>query len=97
MSTHKNINQNVTCPVSALSWGCKKVQRVVTSTLAAETVSLNSVLDHLSWMKLCWAWFLDNRVAWRDPTSAIKGLPESYSTATIKAQELPDSIAATDW
>ena len=96
MSTHKNINHNVTCPVSALSWGCKKVQRVVTSTLAAETVSLNSVLDHLSWVKLCWAWFLDNRVTWRDPANAIKNLPESYSTATIKAQELPDSIAATD-
>ena len=96
MSTHKDINQNVTCPVSALSWGCKKVQRVVTSTLAAETVSLNSVLDHLSWIKLCWAWFLDNRVQWRDPTTALRNLPEAYSTATIKAQELPDSIAATD-
>ena len=96
MSTHKDINQNVTCPVSALSWGCKKVQRVVTSTLAAETVSLNSVLDHLSWLKLCWAWFLDNRVQWKDPSNAIRSLPESYSTATMKAQELPDSIAATD-
>lgn len=96
MSTHKDINQNITCPVSALSWGCKKVQRVVTSTLASETVSLNSVLDHLSWIKLCWAWFLDNRVEWKDPSKTIKGLPESYSTATIKAQELPDSIAATD-
>ena len=96
MSTHKDINRNVTCPVSALSWGCKKVQRVVTSTLAAETVSLNTVLDHLSWLKLCWAWFLDNRVQWKSPSNALRNLPESYSTATIKALELPESVAATD-
>ena len=49
MSTHADISNNVTCPVSPLVWGCKKIQRVVTSTLAAETVSLNSVLDQLSW------------------------------------------------
>ena len=96
MSTHKDINRNVTCPVSALSWGCKKVQRVVTSTLAAETVSLNTVLDHLSWLKLCWAWFLNNRVQWKSPSSALRSLPESYSTATIKALELPEGVAATD-
>ena len=43
MSTHADISKNVTCPVSPLVWGCKKIQRVVTSTLAAETVSLNTV------------------------------------------------------
>ena len=40
MSTHKDISKNTTCPVNPMSWGCKKIQRVVTSTLAAETVSL---------------------------------------------------------
>jgi len=43
MGTHRSIRDNVSCPVSPLSWGCKKIQRVVTSTLAAETVSLNAV------------------------------------------------------
>ena len=32
MSTHADIRKNVTCPVSPLVWGCKKIQRVVTST-----------------------------------------------------------------
>ena len=85
MSTHKDINSNVTCPVSPLSWGCKKIQRVVTSTLAAETVSLGSVLDQLSWMRLCWAWLLDPSIRWQSPTECLQQLPESYSTATYKS------------
>ena len=56
MGTHQDIERNISCPVSPLEWVFKKIQRVVTSTLAAETVSLNSVLDQLSWMRLCWAW-----------------------------------------
>ena len=96
MSTHRDINKNVTCPVSPLSWGCKKIQRVVTSTLAAETVSLGSVLDQLSWMRLCWAWLLDPRIRWQSPTDSLKQLPESYSTATYRSQNLPESVAATD-
>ena len=96
MSTHKAINDNITCPVSPLVWGCKKIQRVVTSTLAAETVSLGTVLDQLSWIKLCWAWTVDDRIPWKKPSVALKELPEAISTATIQAQSLPESVAATD-
>ena len=84
MSTHKDISRNTTCPVNPMSWGCKKIQRVVTSTLAAETVSLSSVLDQLSWIRLCWAWMLDSSVRWQKPERTLQGLPESYSTATVK-------------
>ena len=96
MGTHKLISENVSCPVSPPSWGCKKIQRVVTSTLAAETVSLNSVLDHLSWMRFCWAWMLGAKVNWKQPSSILKQLPETYATATHNAQNLPDSVTATD-
>ena len=96
MSTHRDISQNVSCPVSAISWGCKKIQRVVTSTLAAETTSLSSVLDHLSWIKLCWAWLLDSSIDWKNVPKTLRALPESYSTATVKATTLPESVAATD-
>ena len=96
MGTHKDIQNNMSCLVSPLSWSCKKIQRVVTSTLAAETVSLNSVLDQLSWMRLCWAWLLDNSINWKNPTATLKTLPETVATATYQAQHLPDSIAATD-
>ena len=96
MGTHKLISQNVSCPVSPLSWGSKKIQRVVTSTLAAETVSLSSVLDHLSWLRLCWGWMLDPSVQWKQPSDALLKLPETYSTATYRTQHLPESLAATD-
>ena len=96
MSTHKDISRNTTCPVNPMSWGCKKIQRVVTSTLAAETVSLSSVLDQLSWIRLCWAWMLDSSVRWQKPERTLQGLPESYSTATVKAQRLPEDTVATD-
>jgi hypothetical protein len=96
MATHKDIGKNTTCSVNPISWGCKKIQRVVTSTLAAETTSLNSVLDHLSWVRLCWAWIQDPKVPWKNPKLAFQNLPETYTTATIQAQDLPESFAATD-
>ena len=96
MSTHKNIEKNTTCLVNPISWGCKKIQRVVTSTLAAETVSLSSVLDQLSWIRLCWAWLLNPKVRWQEPEQALIDLPQSFSTATYKAQNLPEGLAATD-
>lgn len=54
LGTHKDISKNVSCPISPLSWGCRKIQKVVTSTLSAETMALSSTLDQLSWLKLFW-------------------------------------------
>ena len=96
MATHRDIGNNTRCPVNPISWGCKKIQRVVTSTLAAETTSLNTVLDQLSWIRLCWAWILDPKVPWKNPKQAFHNLPETYTTATINAQNLPESFATTD-
>ena len=96
MSTHKECGNNTTCVVNPVSLGCKKIQRVVTSTLAAATVSLSTVLDQLSWIRLCWAWLLNNQVQWRQPEKALQELPEWFSTATVKSQQLPEGTVATD-
>ena len=96
MATHRKISDNEMCLVSPLSWGCRKIQRVVTSTLAAETVSLGSTLDQLSWIRLCWAWMMDPTIQWKRPGETLKTLPESYTTATYNAQNIPPSVAATD-
>ena len=69
---------------------------MVTSTLAAETVSWNTVLDQLSWMRLCWGWLLDPTIKWKQPSKTLKELPETFSTATFNAQNIPESITATD-
>ena len=76
MGTHKDIGKNVSCPVGPLAWGCKKIQRVVTSTLAAETVSLNSFLDQLSWMRLCWGWLLNTTSMGNNQQKRCKTIPK---------------------
>ena len=94
MATHANIEKNHQCPVSPLSWGCKKIQKVVVSTLAAETTSLHSTLDQLSWIRLFWAWILDPTIKWNNPKSTLENLPTTYAAPTIKSTI--DSIAVTD-
>ena len=59
----------------------------IQSTLAAETVSLSSVLDQLSWIRLRWAWLLDSNVRWQTPESALRLLPQSFFTATVKDEK----------
>ena len=95
LGTHKLISQNVSCPISPISWGCRKIQKVVTSTLSAETMSLSSMLDQLSWLKLFWGWMLDPKVDWKNPDLSLPKLPAAVSASSIKAQEMQD-VAAVD-
>ena len=93
MATHEDIVKNHVCPVNPISWGCKKIQRVVTSTLSAETTSLSTTLDQLSWLRLVWSWIRNPKTNWKNPTNTLKTLPPTYATATFKADP---SIAVTD-
>ena len=65
MIIHANISKNHVCAVNPISWGCKKIQCVVTSTFSAETTSLGSTLDQLSWLRLCWAWINNPIINWK--------------------------------
>ena len=96
LATHSDLNGNKPCSVSPLTWSSRKIQKVVTSTLAAEAVALNSILDQLSWLRLYWAWLLDNSVQWKCPKTALGLLPPSHTIATRDHSDLPESIAATD-
>ena len=93
MTTHSDIANNNVCPVNPISWGCRKIQRVVTSTLSAETTSLSTSLDQLSWLKLYWGWLLNPDLDWKNATQTLKQLPTTYATATLKQDP---SIAVTD-
>ena len=92
MTTHEDIAKNHVCPVNPISWGCKKIQRVVTSTLSAETTSLSSTLDQLSWLRLYWNWILNPKINWKNPSKTLQTLPPTYATATFKEP----TIAVTD-
>jgi len=89
MTTHKQIKENVTCPVTPISWGCKKIQKVVVSTLSAEATSLNSTLDQLSWLRLFWGWLMNPKLQWKNTKTTLEQLPETIAT-------LKDDVAVTD-
>ena len=96
LATHRDISENYQCPVSPLSWGCRKIQKVVTSTLSAETTSLQTSLDQLSWMRLYWAWIQNPQVNWKRPHEVFKSEPKPIQSTTALAQCLPRSVAVTD-
>ena len=96
LGTHKGINDNYSCPISPLTWGCKKIQKVVVSTLSAETISMNSALDQLSWLRLYWAWLWNPKINWRNPKAVLQNAPDVSSSSTHLAQQLPASVAVTD-
>ena len=103
LATHERILDD-TCPVSPMAWGSKKIQRVVTSTLAAETMALDSTMDLLSWIRIVWGWFLNPHCKWQRPSEALRELPEGLTTVhareilgqVAEGVNLPDSIATTD-
>lgn len=95
LGTHADIESNHTCPVSPLCWGSKKIQKVVTSTLAAETMALNMTMDQLSWIRLCWGWILDPNCQWQQPAKALSELPKAVSSVSLPDHS-GDAIAATD-
>jgi hypothetical protein len=84
VGTHKKIAENHQCPISPLSWGCKKIQRVVTSTLSAETTALASSLDQLSWIRLYWAWLKDPQVCWKQPDKSLSSLEPAIAVPTLQ-------------
>ena len=93
VGTHKDINNNCQCPISPITWGCRKIQKVVTSTLSAETMALASTLDHLSWLRLFWAWIHNSQTQWKKPEDTLPKLEPAISVPT-KPEE--SDLAVTD-
>ena len=84
VGTHKKIAENYQCPISPISWGCKNIQRVVTSTLSVETTALASSLDQLSWIRLYWAWLKDPQVCWKQPDKSLSNLEPAIAVPTLQ-------------
>lgn len=93
LATHKDISQNKACPISPISWGTKKIQRIVASTLSAETSALSTTLNQLTWLRLYWAWVFDQTIKWHDPSN-IPNLPKAITVPTLKTEE--KDLAITD-
>jgi hypothetical protein len=94
VATHQDISKNTECPISSpLMWGSKKIQRVVTSTLSAETASLATALDQLSWLRLYWKWLHDPKTEWNKPEEALCKVEPAISVTTIPHET---DLAVTD-
>ena len=93
VGTHKDIVQNISCPISPLAWGSRKIQKVVTSTLSAETHSMSAALDQLSWIRLYWGWLLNSRLVWKEPERALSLLPCAVAAGTKSEKS---DVAVTD-
>ena len=93
VGTHQDISNNYQCPISPITWGCRKIQKVVTSTLAAETVALTSTLDQLSWLRLFWSWIHDPKTQWKHPEETLKTLNPAI---TIPTKHDNTDMAITD-
>ena len=93
VGTHKDVSQNKQCPISPISWGCKKIQRVVTSTLAAETTALASAVDQLAWLRLFWSWIHEPKTNWKEPETALRKIAPAITTATFREHA---DLAITD-
>lgn len=96
LATHKDLIDNYQCPVSPLSWGCRKIQKVVASTLSAEATSLQASLDQLSWMRLYCAWIQNHRTNWKRPQEVFRREPQPFQSTTALAQCLPRSVTVPD-
>ena len=96
LATHKGIVAHYQCPVSPLSWGYKKIQKVVSSTLSAENTSLQTSLDQLSWPRLRWTCLLNTRKTGKQPQKVSKEIPPVVSSTTHLAQQIPKAVAVTD-
>ena len=85
LATTDEVNQTQAAPVSPLVWFSKKINRVVSSTLASETFALSGALDVLSWIRIHWAWMNDPMIRWQEPEKTLPKLPHAYAVVDCKS------------
>ena len=85
MATTEEVDQVKSSKVSPLVWFSKKINRVVSSTLASETYALSGALDLLSWTRMHWAWLLNPSIAWKETEATLKSLPTAFAVVDCKS------------
>eukprot|EP00435_Cladocopium_sp_Y103_P025697 s606_g6.t1 len=85
MATTDEVDQEKSSQVSPLVWFSKKINRVVSSTLASETYALSGALDLLSWTRMHWAWILNPSIPWKETETTLKALPPAYAVVDCKS------------
>ena len=65
MAVHEDVCHQKNAKASPLVWFSRKIDRVVASTLAAETFALSSTVDLLNWIRLAWGWIKCPNTPWQ--------------------------------
>ena len=85
MAIHKDgMNQKV-ADASPIYWHSKKIDRVVSSTLAAETYALSSAVDILEWFRVLWQWAISPSEAWKTPETSLEKAPRAMAVVDCKS------------
>ena len=74
--------RTVVCPVA---WSSRRIPRVVTSTLSAESIALSSSLDRLGFIRVCWEWLKNPSIDWSDPSRLLKGATLASAVTDCKS------------
>ena len=85
IAVHQDTFLQKTAMASPLTWYSKKIDRVVASTLAAETYALSSAVDMTDWLRLMWAWLRNPRIPWQQPEKVWKSEPPSIAVVDCKS------------
>lgn len=70
---------------SPLLWWSKKIDRIVATTLAAETYALSSAVHLLNWVRLSWEWLRCPSTPWKTPEEVWKQCPKSIAVVDCKS------------
>ncbi len=85
IATDKGIFEKQTVITSPIAWSSKKIDRVVASTLAAETYALSNAIDGMEWIRILWQWIVDPNCNWRKPADCLKSAPKSLAVVDCKS------------
>eukprot|EP00435_Cladocopium_sp_Y103_P027437 s224_g6.t1 len=84
-ATDTKLTQNHRTVVCPIAWSSKKIPRVVTSTLSAESIALSSSLDRLGYIRLCWEWLKNPAIDWTDPSRILRAAPMASAVTDCKS------------
>jgi hypothetical protein len=85
LATHVDVFHQKSAKASPLTWYSKKIDRVVASTLAAETYALSSAVDMADWLRLAWEWLRNPLTPWKTPEVVWKTAPPSIAVVDFKS------------
>lgn len=85
LATDQQVFEQTPAIASPLMWYSKKIDRVVASTLAAETYALSSAVDLLDWLRLSWAWLMNPGIPWQQPEKIWQAEPPSIAVVDCKS------------